>query len=510
MYGDTADTVTRRIGTKALDKDLDKVGFVSDAGEAMGRRLVAPGLAVGFLAICAIVAALQIVSYDISSMFILVSASMVGGYLAINIGANDVANNVGPAVGARVVPLTTALIIAAVCESAGALLAGGDVISTISSEIIAPSDIPDTFRFMKTMLTAMAAAAIWINFATLAGAPVSTTHTIIGSVLGAGIAASNAAAIDWGTVSAIVATWVASPFLGGIAAAALMAFINAKVIYTEDKLAAARFWLPILLGVLAATFAGYMTNKGFDRLGQIPFWPAILSPLVIGFVVWILYRGVVARQSLVLDNRSQSLRSLFAIPLMCAAALLSFAHGANDVANAIGPLAAIVKSQTNDIKELHLWYTGVRDPIAPLWVSAVGAFGISAGLLLFGRRLITVVGKRITKLNPIRAFCIALATSGTVLTAAGLGLPVSSTHIAVGAIFGIGFYREWDRNRHIVGGATSKPNKGLRNRDEQRRRLLVRRTNLLTIVGAWIVTVPASAALAGGLFHVLDRIIQTQ
>lgn len=503
---------------KGLDKDLDRVGFVGDAAEAMGRRLAAPGLAICFLALCALAAAVYIGPLNTPGLVILVPATIVAGYLALNIGANDVANNIGPAIGARVVPLTTALIIAAVCESAGALLAGGDVVSTISSEIVAPEDIPGTFRFMKTMLTAMAAAALWINLSTLLGAPVSTTHTIVGSVLGAGVAASNLAAIDWATVSAIAAAWVASPFLGGMAGAALMAFINKKVIYAENKLAAAKFWLPVLLGVLAASFAEYMAHNGLNRLGEISFWPATLGPIVIGFAVWAIYRPVVAGQALVLDNRMNSLRSLFAIPLMCAAALLSFAHGANDVANAIGPLSAIVKSQTTDIAELRDWYLGVHDPVAPGWVSAVGAVGISAGLFLFGRRLITVVGKRITKLNPIRAFCISLATAGTVLTASSLGLPVSSTHIAVGAIFGVGFLREWERNRRAEknveagadGNARRKSEKRPPHREARRRRRLVRRTNLVTIVGAWIVTVPVSALLAGGLFLVLERFFPAQ
>jgi PiT family inorganic phosphate transporter len=142
---------------------------------------------------------------------------------------------------------------------------------------------------------------------------------------------------------------------------------------------------------------------------------------------------------------------------------------------------------------LHYWILGQLNPVAPLWVSAVGAFGISAGLLLFGRRLVTVVGKRITKLNPIRAFCVTLATSGTVLTASGLGLPVSSTHIAVGAIFGVGLFREWYRNRFVPQKVNGKRHQPIRNREERRRRLLVRRTNLVTIIGAWIVTVPARA-----------------
>ena len=492
---------------QALDKDLDRIGFVSDAAEAMGRRLVAPGVALVFVVICAAVAATQISFSAYSDTLILIAASAIGGYMALNIGANDVANNVGPAVGARVMSLTGALLIAAICESAGALLAGADVVSTVSSSILSPADVRDNFQFMLVMLTAMAASALWINFATLIGAPVSTTHSIIGGVVGAGIAASGFDAINWTTISTIAATWVLSPFLGGAIGAALMAFINTRVVYSKDRLKAARLWLPILLGLMGAVFTGYILLKTSHRIVALPDWLSSGISLVVGLGVWWFYKGVVRVQASSLENTARSLRNLFAIPLMVTAGLLSFAHGANDVANAIGPLAAIVLSQSNDFPDLVLWYMGSLNPEIPLWVSAVGAFGISAGLLLFGRRLVTVVGKKITKLSPVRAFCITLATAATVLAASGLGLPVSSTHIAVGALFGVGFYREWYRNRYVAEGGVMKPRKLMKNREERRRRLLVRRVNLVTIVAAWVVTVPASALLSAGLFRFLQLVL---
>jgi len=496
----------RDLKSKGLDKDLDKLGYVSDAAEAMGRRLTAPGLAVIFLGLCAAVAAAQVATTDLSHMLILGAASAIGGYMAINIGANDVANNVAPAVGARVISLTGALILAAVCESAGALLAGADVVSTVSGQILSPDDVEHNFAFMHAMLTAMAAAALWINFGTVVGAPVSTTHSIIGGIVGAGIAASGVAAINWTTVSTIALTWVASPVLGGLAAAGLMAFINARIAYASDRLAAARFWLPILLGLMGAVFVAFILLKTADRFVALPHGLAVLLSLATGLAVWRLYQRVVRAQTETLENSARALRQLFAVPLMVTAGLLSFAHGANDVANAIGPLAAIVLSQSNDFPDLVFWYMGALNPQIPLWVSAVGAFGISAGLLLFGRRLVTVVGKKITKLSPLRAFCITLATAGTVLAASAVGMPVSSTHIAVGAVFGVGFYREWDRNRFGTEDGQIKPRKLMRNREERRRRLLVRRANLLTIVAAWIVTVPATALLAAALFQALSLV----
>jgi inorganic phosphate transporter, PiT family len=492
---------------KALDKDLDRIGFFGDAAEAMGRRLTGPGLAIVFLALCAVVAASHVVSAGVSNALFLISAAVVGGYMALNIGANDVANNVGPAVGARVVSLTTALIIAAVCESAGALLAGGDVVSTISGDILSPSDVSDNRTFMLAMLMAMAAAALWINFATLIGAPVSTTHSIIGGVVGAGVAVSGFSAINWTTISTIAASWMVSPVLGGVIAAALMAFINRRLIYAENKLEAARYWLPLLLGAMAVTFTAFLLIKTGDRLWVVPGWLVICLSVATGLAVWWIYRRVVSSQMPDLENSSKSLRTLFAIPLMLTAGLLSFAHGANDVANAIGPLAAIVQSQSNDFADLSFWFMGTLNPEVPIWVSAVGAFGISAGLLLFGRRLIMVVGKQITKLSPIRAFCVTSSTAATVLTASGLGLPVSSTHIAVGAVFGVGFYREWHRNRYYAEGGRLKARKMLRNKEERRRRLLVRRSNLITIVGAWVVTVPCAALLAGLMYTILALLL---
>lgn len=497
----------RDLKPKALDKDLDRFGFLSDAAEAMGRRLTGLGLAVIFLGLCAVVAATQIASTDLSDILILVSASAIGGYMALNIGANDVANNVSPAVGARVITLGGALVLAAVCESAGALLAGGSVVTTVSSQILSPSDVPHNFVFMQAMLTAMAAAALWINFATVIGAPVSTTHSIIGGVVGAGVAASSFGAINWTTVSAIAASWVISPVLGGAIGAALMAFINARVVYSGNRVVAARFWLPILLGIMGGTFTAFLLLKTANRFFEVPLWLSPCLSVGIAVTIWAVYRRLVFAQTQTMTDSARALRNLFAIPLMVTAGLLSFAHGANDVANAIGPLAAIVLSLSSDFPDLVFWYLGALNPVVPLWVSAVGAFGISAGLLLFGRRLITVVGKKITKLNPVRAFCITLATASTVLGASALGLPVSSTHIAVGALFGVGFYREWYRNRYYAEDGVMKPRKMLKNREERRRRLLVRRSNLLTIVAAWAVTVPAAALLAAGLFHLLSLVM---
>ena len=223
----------------------------------------------------------------------------------------------------------------------------------------------------------------------------------------------------------------------------------------------------------------------------------MLLGLGIGIATWLVMIPVVRRQSEGLENRNKSLKVLFAIPLVVSAALLSFAHGANDVANAVGPLAAIVQaSQTGDF---------THDVSIPVWVMLIGAFGISFGLFLFGPKLIRMVGSQITKLNPMRAYCVALAAALTVIVASWLGLPVSSTHIAVGAIFGVGFFREWDAERRLR-LAQAEADRPLLPPDERRRRKLVRRAHVMTIATAWVVTVPAAAALSAVIFLAIQMV----
>jgi inorganic phosphate transporter, PiT family len=488
-----------------LDKDLDKFSYMEEAAGSLGRGLIAPGIALVFIVICALAAGATM--SDAPGGVLIIAAAAIGAYMALNIGANDVANNVGPAVGSRAMTLVTALIIAAVFESAGALIAGGDVVGTISKGIIDPNAVSDAFVFMAAMMAALVSSALWINLATWVGAPVSTTHSIVGGVMGAGIAAAGFAAVNWVTMASIAASWVISPFLGGVIAAAFLAFIKSFIIYQDDKIAAARRWVPVLVAVMAGTFASYLALKGLKKIIKIDMPISLLLGVVVGLTVWAIARPLIRRQSEGLENRNQSLRILFSIPLVCSAALLSFAHGANDVANAVGPLAAIV--HTAELGEVA---TKVS---IPLWVMAVGAFGISFGLLLFGPKIINMVGQQITKLNPMRAYCVSLSAAITVIVASGLGLPVSSTHIAVGAVFGVGFFREWytERSKRRLEYVNKKqdtsqdPVRPIRNREEQARRHLVRRAHFMTIVAAWIITVPAAAIISGALYFVMIKLI---
>jgi len=309
--------------------------------------------------------------------------------------------------------------------------------------------------------------------------------------------AAGADSIHWSSMGSIAASWVISPVLGGIIAAIMLAFIKARILYRDDKIAASRFWLPILVGFMAGTFATYLALKGFSALIQISLGVSVLIGIVVGLASWKLSVPLVLRQSQGLENRKKSVRKLFAVPLVCSAALLSFAHGANDVANAVGPLAAIV----------HTVQAGRFDDSVsiPFWVMAIGALGISFGLMLFGPKLIRLVGSEITKLNPMRAYCVALSAALTVILASWLGLPVSSTHIAVGAIFGVGFYREWHAARRsralgAVQGKVLAP-------EERKRRRLVRRSHFVTMAAAWVVTVPVSGVLSAVLFLILSYVM---
>ncbi len=477
---------------KTLDTDLGRIGTLELATQTVARPLVAPGIALAFMVVVGIAASVYTGGQPLG--LVVVAAAVFGAYMALNIGANDVANNMGPAVGARALTLGGALVIAAVAETAGALLAGGDVVGTVSRGIISPESVAEEQTFIWAMMAALISAALWINLATWIGAPVSTTHSVVGGVMGAGIAAAGFAAVNWPVMGAIAASWVISPVMGGVIAAGFLAFINARIIYVPDKIAAARVWVPVLIGVMAGTFAVYMAIKGVNRLVQIDLGPALLIGLAVGGLTTLAMRPVIRSQSRGLENRNRSLKALFAIPLVFSAALLSFAHGANDVANAVGPLAAIAHAVQGG---------GGSDEVQiPIWVMVIGAIGLSVGLVLFGPKLIRMVGQEITKLNAMRAWCVALAAAITVILASWLGLPVSSTHIAIGGIFGVGFFREWYAERVLRKdrGELALPV------EERARRKLVRRSHFLTIIAAWVITVPASATLSAGLFLVLNLI----
>ncbi len=468
---------------------------------------------------------------------LLVIAAMIGGYMALNIGANDVANNVGPAVGSKAITMVGAIVIAIIFESAGALIAGGDVVGTIKKGIIDPALIPNADTFIWLMMAALLAAAIWLNLATAVGAPVSTTHSIVGGVLGAGIAAGGFEIANWHQMGKIASSWVISPVLGGIIAAGFLLFLKKTVLFQKDIIGSGEKVVPALISVMAWAFTTYLLLKGLKKIWKMDFLMAGGIGLIMAIIVFIIVKPLISRASKSLDNSVESVNQLFTLPLIVAAAFLSFAHGANDVANAVGPLAAI--------NEAIVHHDIARKASIPLWVMMVGASGIALGLTLYGPKLIKTVGSEITELNKIRAFCVAMAAAITVIIASQLGLPVSSTHIAVGGIFGVGFLREYlkrdessieeqimahhldkdpeevaeilkqftntsiEGKRHMLKELKVNSKKGALTKHERKKLSkiykcqLVKRSQLLRIAAAWLITVPASALMAAILFFTI-------
>jgi len=406
--------------------------------------IVKIGIALFFIAVAVIFTYTKIGNVP-NDVYLLI-AVIFGAYMAMNIGANDVANNVGPTVGSGALSLTGAIIIAAIFEASGALIAGADVTNTIRKGIIDLNTFSDVEVFIWAMMAALLAAALWLNLATYFKAPVSTTHSIVGGVMGAGIAAGGFNIVHWGTMGKIAASWVISPIIGGVIAAGFLYAIKKSIIFKEDKVSAAKKWIPLYISIMTWAFVTYIIMKGFkhiwgDVVRFLPFpdsskplfWEAAIIGLIFGVFSFIWLKNKLSKEDI--ENNREGINKYFTVPLIFSAALLSFAHGANDVANAVGPLAAITDAVING---------GISSKASiPFWVMVIGGFGISVGLALYGPRLIKTVGKEITKIDPIRGFCIALAAAITVIIASQLGLPVSSTHIAVGAVFGVGFLREW-------------------------------------------------------------------
>jgi inorganic phosphate transporter, PiT family len=384
--------------------------------------------------------------------------------------------------------------------------------------------------------------------------------------MGGGIAAAGFSIVSWGTMGKIAASWVISPVLGAIIAAIFLYTLKKSIIYQEDRLSAMRKMVPIYVALMAFAFATYLTLKGLKKIWPsiietanaiTPFTfemakkPTLLTALSIGFIsaliVFFIVKPLVAKASRSLQNTVRDANSLFTIPLIFAAALLSFAHGANDVANAVGPLAAIADAvQSSAI---------ATKASIPLWVMLIGAIGISLGLALYGPKLIRTVGSEITELNQIRAYSVAMAAAITVIIASQLGLPVSSTHIAIGGIFGVGFLREYlsttsqqekieaeeaqlnqDKKLKKTHKSELAELKALEEKTEEdkarinelkilieeedekikaekkhlkraKKAKYVKRSAIMKIIAAWVITVPAAAVLAAITFYVIKSIM---
>ena len=411
----------------------------------------------------------------------LISATLLGFYMAVNIGANDVANNMGPAVWAKAMTIVWAIIIAAICEASGAIIAGGDVVNTIKGWIINPELITDSSNFIAIMMSTLLWAALWINIATIVKAPVSATHSVIGWLIGAWVTGYGVWIVEWSKIGQIMASWIISPVMGWIIAALILLSIRKTIIEKKDKSEAAKTWLPVFIWLMSWTFSTYLLLKGLKKLIDLNFLTAFLIGFIIACIVYFASKRYIKEHKGMMKNSSKSINKMFNIPLVFSAALLSFAHGANDVANAIWPLAAI-----NDI--LQNGGTISANASIPIWIMIIWAIGIAVWLAVFGSRLIKTVGSEITKLNQISAFSVGLAAAITVIIASQLGLPVSSTHIAIGWVFGVWISKEY--RKHKAGKNKSYIEKGM----------------IKSIALAWIITLPVSAGISSLVYLGISRI----
>ncbi|AGT07549.1 inorganic phosphate transporter [Paracoccus aminophilus] len=462
---------------RVLDKDLGRVTYAEHASLVSVRPVIRLGAAALFIAVAAVITFGVFGNHP--SLGLIVAGVAVAAYLALSIGANDVANSLGPAVGAGAIGMTSGLLLVGLMQILGAVLAGAPVTDRLADGIILPALGPDGNASAHIMLAALLAAATWISLATWANAPVSTTHSIVGAIMGAGITVYGWQSVHWSGMAMIAAGWIISPVVSGVLAALLLALFRAVIYDRADRLEAARLWLPGILAVMGLLF-GLMITLPL-RL-DLPI--ALTISGAIALVAAGYARHSVARQIALHTGSRVALKVILGLPLAAAALMMGFAHGSNDASNIVAPLTAILANAEGP---------GAQ---AASWTPLLAGLGIAAGAVLFGRRLVHMVGSSITRLNPNRALCVSVATAITVLGASLAGLPVSTTHVAIGGVFGVGFYREW-RDRRLAKLRAPLP------LEESRRRNLVRRSHMRTVFGAWLITVPAAAALAAALAWVI-------
>ena len=408
----------------------------------------------------------------------LILAILFGLYMTWGIGANDVANAMGTSVGSGAITVKQAIIIAAIFEFSGAFIAGGNVTSTIRKGIVDSSSIVDTPEILVYgMLAALLAAAIWLMIASSRGWPVSTTHTIVGALVGFALVGIGPDAVEWGKVAQIVASWVVSPVLGGTIAFLLMMSIRKLILNTENPFASAKRWGPAYVFLVGFIISLVTLFKGLSHLNlELSVGASFISALVIGSGIagigWALINRVQIDPGADRDFHFASVEKVFTPMMIFTACAMAFAHGSNDVANGIGPLAAVV-SIVQSGGEV------AQKSALPLWILILGGVGIVVGLATLGYRVMQTIGTRITELTPSRGYCATLAAAATVVLASRTGLPVSTTHIAVGAVIGVGLARGIGAiDLRVIGG----------------------------IVISWFVTLPVGAGLAALFFFTLKGI----
>ncbi len=408
----------------------------------------------------------------------IVIAVIFGFYMTWGIGANDVANVMGTSVGSGAITVTTAIIIAGIFEFAGAALAGGHVTKTIRKGIIDPSPIVNNPEILVFgMLGALLAAAIWLMVASSRGWPVSTTHSIIGAVVGFAMAGIGIDAVQWGKIGQIVASWLVSPLLGGTIAFILMISIRYLIFNTDNPFRSAKRWGPFYVFLVGFIISLVTMFKGLKHLKlELSIPMSFLVAAVIGVIIAAIGYALISRVKVDAaadaEHHFASVEKVFVPMMLFTACGMAFAHGSNDVANGVGPLAAVyglVQSGGEVAQKSEL----------PIWILLLGGVGIVVGLATYGYRVMRTIGTKITELTPTRGFSATMAAAATVVLASRTGMPVSTTHIAVGAVMGVGLARGIGAlDLRVIGN----------------------------IVVSWIVTLPAGGILAALFFFTLKGI----
>jgi len=405
-----------------------------------------------------------------TGLIILILAIAIGLYSAINIGANDVANSMATSVASGALTIKRAVMIAAVFDVLGAVLVGAHVANTIRKGLVDPIHFVDFPKlFMLGMLAAVAGSALWVNIATLLHLPVSTTHAIIGGVLGFGLVSVGASAINWTVVGYVALSWIISPVFGGIISFLIFTIIKKYILGSSEPIKKTRRLGPYFVGIVFFILTLAIIYKGLKNLHlDLPFLVATLISLLVGLAGFIVGSVLMGRYK-EKDTDPYSQVEQLATPLqVLAACFKAFSHGANDVANAIGPVAAIVAV-------LHTSQV-TQDVSIPIWLLLAGGVGLAFGAYVWGRGVMETVGEKITVITPTRGFSAEFGTAITVLLCSRLGMPVSTTHVAVGNIIGVG----------LAGGISA-----------------INLTVIKKIFNAWILSVPAAAVFSVGFYFLL-------
>lgn len=373
------------------------------------------------------------------ALIILVIAIIFALYAAWGGGANDVANAMGTSVGSGALTLGGAIVVATIFEFAGAVLVGSKVTETVRKGIVSPEAVGDPHVFMAGMIAAMAAAAIWLTIATFWSMPVSTTHSIVGAIVGFGMVVGGTSAVDWAKMWEIVMGWLISPLLGAFIGLTIFNIVRITVLNKDDPVEATRRWGPVYVALTVFVLVMATLFKGLKHLKlDLSFNTALLYTLVISIVIGLLFipffRRIKVGPTTTDSERYKATERLFVFLQIATAASVAFAHGANDVANAVGPLAAVwVTLQTGVV--------GAEAASVPLWIFVLGGIGIVVGLATYGSRVIMTIGKKITEVTPSRGFSAEISAAMVILFASHLGLPVSTTHTLVGCVIGVGLAR---------------------------------------------------------------------